>query len=72
MALVAGIGLGVVFADRGTPGTVLSRTALAALPGWNGAAGTAELERDGDGRLTLVVDLDHRATRGRPPSARSG
>ncbi|OIH93720.1 anti-sigma factor [Curtobacterium sp. MCBA15_001] len=67
LALVAGTGLGVVIADGGPSGTVLSRTALDALPGWNGAAGTAELERDGDGQLTLVVDLDHRATEGRAP-----
>ena len=46
---------------------MVSRTALDPLPGWSGARGSAELERDGDGRLSLVVDLDHRAADGAAP-----
>lgn len=68
VALVAGIGVGaVLFRSDDPAATVVSRTALDPLPGWNGAAGSAELERDAQGRLMLVVDLDHRATEGQAP-----
>lgn len=68
VALVAGIGLGTALSRGGDPaGAVVSRTALDPLPGWTGAAGSAELERDGSGSLVLVVDLDHRATEGQAP-----
>ncbi len=59
-AIVLGIGV-ATGALPGLPGsaseTVLARAELDALPGWSGAGGTAELERDRDGRLSLVVDL---------------
>ncbi|WP_349774950.1 hypothetical protein [Curtobacterium sp. MCPF17_002] len=42
---------------RGASETVLASAALDPLPAWKGSRGTAELERDRDGRLTLVVDL---------------
>ncbi|MCJ1714948.1 anti-sigma factor [Microbacterium sp. M1A1_1b] len=68
VALVAGIGVGaVLFRSDDPAATVVSRTALDPLPGWNGAAGSAELERDAQGRLMLVVDLDHKATEGQAP-----
>lgn len=68
VALVAGIGVGaVLFRSDDPAATVVSRTALDPLPGWNGAAGSAELERDAKGRLMLVVDLDRRATEGQAP-----
>ncbi|MBF4604045.1 anti-sigma factor [Curtobacterium sp. VKM Ac-2884] len=60
LAVVLGIGVatGVVPGlPRGGTETVLANTELAALPGWSGTSGTAELERDRDGRVTLVVDL---------------
>jgi hypothetical protein len=69
VGLVLGLG-GGWFLFAGGPGgadTVVSRTALDPLPGWSGARGSAELERDGDGRLSLVVDLDHRASDGAAP-----
>lgn len=69
VGLVLGLG-GGWYLFAGGPGgadTVVSRTALDPLPGWSGARGSAELERDGDGRLSLVVDLDHRAADGAAP-----
>ena len=69
VGLVLGLG-GGWFLFVGGPGgadTVVSRTALDPLPGWSGARGSAELERDADGRLSLVVDLDHRAADGAAP-----
>lgn len=60
LAVVLGIGVvsGVVPGlSGGGSETVLASTALDALPAWKGSTGTAELERDRDGRLTLVVDL---------------
>ena len=69
VGLVLGLG-GGWYLFAGGPGrsdTVVSRTALDPLPGWSGARGSAELERDGDGRLSLVVDLDHRASDGAAP-----
>jgi hypothetical protein len=60
LAVVLGIGVasGVVPGlPRGDTETVLANTELAALPGWSGTTGRAELERDQDGRVTLVVDL---------------
>jgi hypothetical protein len=72
VGLVVGLGVGAsVFGGRAdqptTDAAVLSRTALDPLPGWTGATGSAELERSGDGRLTLVIDLDHRAAEGDAP-----
>lgn len=60
--LAVGLGVGVATGvlpglPRGGTETVLANTRLAALPGWSGTSGTAELERDRDGRVTLVVDL---------------
>lgn len=69
VGLVLGLG-GGWYLFAGGPGrsdTVVSRTALDPLPGWSGARGSAELERDGDGRLSLVVDLDHPARDGAAP-----
>jgi hypothetical protein len=69
VGLVLGLG-GGWYLFAGGPGrsdTVVSRTALDPLPGWSGARGSAELERDGNGRLSLVVDLDHRARDGAAP-----
>ncbi|WP_267421996.1 MULTISPECIES: anti-sigma factor [unclassified Curtobacterium] len=69
VGLVLGLG-GGWYLFTGGPGsgdTVVSRTALDPLPGWSGVRGSAELERDGDGRLSLVVDLDHRAADGAAP-----
>ncbi|MBT1664675.1 anti-sigma factor [Curtobacterium flaccumfaciens] len=60
LAVVLGIGVasGVVPGlPRGDTETVLANTELAALPGWSGTTGRAELERDQDGRVTLHVDL---------------
>ncbi|MBT1544685.1 anti-sigma factor [Curtobacterium aurantiacum] len=60
LAVVLGIGVasGIVPGlPRGDTETVLANTELDALPGWSGTTGTAELERDQDGRVTLVVDL---------------
>jgi len=60
LAVLLGIGVvsGVVPGlPSGGSETVLASTALDALPAWKGSSGTAELERDRDGRLTLVVDL---------------
>ncbi|WIB69240.1 anti-sigma factor [Curtobacterium sp. MCBD17_026] len=60
LAVVLGIGVasGVVPGlPRSDTETVLANTELAALPGWSGTTGRAELERDQDGRVTLVVDL---------------
>ncbi|OII40539.1 hypothetical protein BIV02_07570 [Curtobacterium sp. MMLR14_014] len=60
LAVVLGIGVasGVVPGlPRGDTETVLANTELAALPGWSGTTGRAELERDQDGRVTLLVDL---------------
>ena len=60
LAVLLGIGVvsGVVPGlSGGGSETVLASTALDALPAWKGSSGTAELERDRDGRLTLVVDL---------------
>lgn len=60
LAVVLGIGAasGVVPGlPRGDTETVLANTELAALPGWSGTTGRAELERDQDGRVTLLVDL---------------
>lgn len=58
LALLVGIGVvtGVV-PGTGSTETVVARATLDALPDWGGAHGTAELERDRDGRLTLVVDV---------------
>lgn len=58
LALLIGIGAvtGVV-PGTGNAETVVARATLDALPDWGGARGTAELERDRDGRLTLVVDV---------------
>ncbi|MFJ4296902.1 anti-sigma factor domain-containing protein [Curtobacterium sp. NPDC089689] len=58
LALLVGIGVvtGVV-PGAGSGETVVARATLDALPAWGGARGTAELERDRDGRLTLVVDV---------------
>jgi hypothetical protein len=69
VGLVLGLGGGWFLFSGGPVGadTVVSRTALDPLPGWSGARGSAELERDGDGRLSLVVDLDHRASNGAAP-----
>lgn len=69
VGLVLGLGGGWYLFAGGPRGgdTVVSRTALDPLPGWSGARGSAELERDGDGRLSLVVDLDHRAAAGAAP-----
>lgn len=60
LAVVLGIGVasGIVPGlPRGDTETVLANTELAALPGWSGTTGRAELERDQDGRVTLLVDL---------------
>lgn len=60
LAVVLGIGVasGVVPGlPRGDTETVVANTELAALPGWSGTTGRAELERDQDGRVTLLVDL---------------
>ena len=56
------VGIGVVTdvvpgLPRGGSETVLASAELDALPSWKGSSGTAELERDRDGRTTLVVDL---------------
>lgn len=69
VGLVLGLGGGWFLFAGGPRGgdTVVSRTALDPLPGWSGARGSAELERDGDGRLSLVVDLDQRAADGAAP-----
>ncbi len=58
LALLVGIGVvtGVV-PGAGSGETVVATTDLSALPSWSGARGNAELERDRDGRLTLVVDV---------------
>lgn len=58
LALVVGIGVttGVV-PGVGSGETVVARATLDALPDWTGARGTAELERDRGGRLTLVVHV---------------
>ncbi|WP_242091330.1 anti-sigma factor [Curtobacterium sp. DN_7.5] len=58
LALLVGVGVvtGVV-PGPGSGETVVARATLDALPDWGGARGTAELERDRDGRLTLVVDV---------------
>jgi hypothetical protein len=60
LAVLAGIGVVtrvVPGLPRGGSETVLASAALDPLPAWKGSRGTAELERDRDGRLTLVVDL---------------
>lgn len=58
LALVIGIGAVTGFVPGlGQRETVVARATLDALPDWGGARGTAELERDRDGRLTLVVDV---------------
>jgi len=60
LAVLVGIGVvtGVVPGlPRGGSETVLASAELDALPSWKGSSGTAELERDRDGRTTLVVDL---------------
>lgn len=60
LAVLVGIGVvtGVVPGlPRGSSETVLASAQLDALPSWKGSSGTAELERDRDGRTTLVVDL---------------
>ena len=60
LAVVLGVGVatGVVPGlPRGGSETVLASAELDALPSWKGSSGTAELERDRDGRTTLVVDL---------------
>ncbi|MBO9040321.1 anti-sigma factor [Curtobacterium flaccumfaciens] len=60
LAVVLGIGVasGIVPGlPRGDTETVLANTELEALPGWSGTTGRAELERDRDGRVTLLVDL---------------
>jgi len=69
VGLVLGVGAGAwLTTDRpGSGDTVVARTALDALPGWAGARGTATLERDRDGRLSLVVDVDRRADEGDAP-----
>lgn len=58
LALLVGVGVvtGVV-PGAGSGETVVASTDLSALPSWSGARGSAELERDRDGRLTLVVDV---------------
>lgn len=58
VALLVGIGVVTGVVPGASSGeTVIARATLDALPGWSGADGTAELERDRDGRLTLVVDV---------------
>lgn len=58
LALLVGVGVvtGVV-PGTGSGETVVARATLDALPDWGGARGTAELERDRDGRLTLAIDV---------------
>ncbi|TCK60156.1 anti-sigma factor [Curtobacterium sp. PhB136] len=72
VGLVLGLGIGAfAFGSRPdqptTDAAVVSRTALAPLPGWTGAKGSAALERGSDGQLTLVIDVDPRAAEGDAP-----
>ncbi len=65
LALIAGLGIGLgadrLFGDREA---VVSRAALTALPGWDGASGEAWVEQDGDGNRRLVVSVDSRRIEG--------
>lgn len=58
LALVVGV-TGTLLAQRALQpaDTVIASTPLAALPDWAGSSGTAELERDSDGRRWLVVTV---------------
>ncbi len=65
LALVVGVGLGIGL-DRtsGQRETVIAEAELDALPEWAGAAGTATVEQDSDGRRWLVVDVEAPAPNG--------
>ncbi|NII39888.1 hypothetical protein E9228_000507 [Curtobacterium flaccumfaciens] len=67
--LVVGFGAAALVGTGAGGGSdaVVSQARLAALPGWSGAHGTAALERDTDGRLSLVVDVDPRTSDGTAP-----
>ena len=65
LALVVGVGLGVgINRVSGQRDTVIAEAKLDALPAWAGAAGTAAVEQDGDGRRWLVVDVEAQAPSG--------
>ena len=68
LALVVGVGLGIGL-DRtsGQRETVIAEAELDALPEWAGAAGTATVEQDSDGRRWLVVDVEAPAPNGAEP-----
>ena len=61
VGIVAGIALGVaatgVFGTGTAPETIVATAALDAFPGWS-ATGSAQVEEDGGGVRSLVVDLD--------------
>ena len=61
VGIVAGIALGAaamgVFGTGAAPQTIVATAALDSFPGWS-ATGSAQLEEDGGGVRSLVVDLD--------------
>ena len=61
VGIVAGIAIGAaaagLFGTRAAPETIVATAALDAFPGWS-ATGSAQLEEDGGGVRSLVVDLD--------------
>jgi len=61
VGIVAGIALGAaatgLFGTGAAPQTIVATAALDSFPGWS-ATGSAQLEEDGGGVRSLVVDLD--------------
>lgn len=60
IGIVAGIAVGAAWSGLTSAGpapTVVANAALEAFPGWT-ATGDAVLEEDGDGTVSIVVDLD--------------
>lgn len=58
LALVAGVGIGLGIERLRQPSeTVVATGELVAFPDWAGSGGTAVVEKDGNGKRTLVVKL---------------
>lgn len=65
LALVVGVGVGLgINRTSGQRDAVIAEAELDALPAWAGAAGTAIVERDTDGRRWLVVEVEAPAPNG--------